>query len=235
MFTNTADYYYLGYTKEDIDLIKFDIDRPAAGLDLSRITWEYWDVTTETWKLGSVISDSTNGLTQDGVIEFNIDISVRGQRTITGAPGEYDIQLNSIFRWDGAAWQSAGANFWPYGSTQGYTLLSDADDSIYFGFKSPFEGMKVHIKTLSSGLDNLIWEYWDGSAWKSLAVSDGSNRFSQTRSVLTWTVPSDWRPTTPEHNTLKPSDTKLYYYIRARTTDASFTAPLLYNSFVKNT
>ena len=95
--------------------------------------------------------------------------------------------------------------------------------------------MKVHIKTLSSGLDNLIWEYWDGSAWKSLAVSDGSNRFSQTRSVLTWTVPSDWRPTTPEHNTLKPSDTKLYYYIRARTTDTSFTAPLLYNSFVKNT
>jgi len=95
-------------------------------------------------------------------------------------------------------------NFFPAGAGN--------NDACYMGYDDLFSGVSIDVGTAGVGTYTVTWEYWNGSAWKSLSdVVDGTTAF-KTGGINTvrFTVPIDWART--KVNT----DTTALYYIRAR-------------------
>lgn len=87
-----------------------------------------------------------------------------------------------------------------------------AGDAIYFGADYKFSEVRINVTTAGSYSDITInWEYWNGSAWTSLTVTDNTNGFTVSgTNEVTFTPPADWAKTTV--NGVQA------YYIRAVTT-----------------
>lgn len=92
-----------------------------------------------------------------------------------------------------------------------------ASDAIYFAGTTKFKRLDIYMEGGTSNLNNVyVWEYWNGSAWATLTVTDGtiynSKVFGKSGSV-TWItdigIPSGW--------------TK--YAVRARITTAGSSIP----------
>jgi hypothetical protein len=50
-----------------------------------------------------------------------------------------------------------------------------AGDCIYFGNEEEFHRLDVYMESAAANTDNtFVWEYWNGSAWATLTVSDGT-------------------------------------------------------------
>ena len=71
-----------------------------------------------------------------------------------------------------------------------FNLLEDSTDYFCFGYVSAFVGLQFDLSTLGS-YGTPTWEYWNGAAWASLTVTDGTSNFSVDGQV-TWTPPGDW-------------------------------------------
>lgn len=75
-----------------------------------------------------------------------------------------------------------------------------AGDILYIGAKEVFDYINFHL--FINGVietNQTEWEYWNGSNWIQLSVTDGTNGGTGplTRSgTVSWTVPSDWLATT---------------------------------------
>ena len=73
-------------------------------------------------------------------------------------------------------------------------------DAIYFGGYQPFKAIQIYLTTPGSYSDiSIVWEYWNGSAWTTLTVTDESNGFKNTLQKIwevTFTPPTDWAKTT---------------------------------------
>ena len=68
-------------------------------------------------------------------------------------------------------------------------------DALYVGAHVPFSGLVVDVDLTNSTASVLTGSYWDGSAWVSLSVTDGSAAAGATFGQdgdITWTVPSAW-------------------------------------------
>jgi len=85
-------------------------------------------------------------------------------------------------------------------------------DAIYFGADYKFSEVRINVTTAGDYSDITIeWEYWNGSAWASLTVTDNTNGFTVSgTNEVTFTPPADWAKT--EVNGVRA------YYIRARAT-----------------
>lgn len=88
-------------------------------------------------------------------------------------------------------------------------------DRLYIGHSVPFGRAKFGLVTLGVG-GAYTWEYWNGSAWTALTVTDGTSGFTQGGAV-TWTPPSDWRTASVNSVTM--------YWVRVRPTSVPSTAP----------
>ena len=69
------------------------------------------------------------------------------------------------------------------------------DDAFYFGSDKKFSQIALDIDTPGAGTYTLTWEYWDGSAWTTLAgISDGTSDFKAAagENIVTYTFPTDW-------------------------------------------
>lgn len=73
--------------------------------------------------------------------------------------------------------------------------LPAAGGAIYVGAQVPFRGLAVTIGSANANAAALSAEYWNGSAWASLSITDGTDdsgaTFGQTGNI-TWTVPAAW-------------------------------------------
>lgn len=104
------------------------------------------------------------------------------------------------------------------------------DDACYFGESTKtFKQVDILIGTQGAGTWTVTWEYWNGSAWTSLAgVTDGTTGFTAATGWVTtsWTVPTDWATCTV--------DGVLGYYVRARVSayTSVTTQPLLTQGYV---
>lgn len=94
------------------------------------------------------------------------------------------------------------------------------NDAFYFGMTDKFEYLLVDVTTAATATGaGTTWEYYDGTTWSALTVtddSDGGNGFATNgtgRFVLSWTAPTDWTPTTV---TNQPATLVKPYYIRIR-------------------
>lgn len=94
-------------------------------------------------------------------------------------------------------------------------------DCTYFGCMGQFSFLQINVGT--AGTDyveaDIVWEYWNGSAWADLGETDNTHGFTTHTgsNTVMWTVPVDWA--TCEVNTL------IMYWVRSRvaggTTDFS--------------
>ncbi len=103
------------------------------------------------------------------------------------------------------------------------TLLpatEEINDAYYFGAGGKFSGVLLDMGTAGVGTV-ITWEYYDGSSWSTLTISDESSGFTTGTGtyLIAFDPPSDWSTTT--------INGQLAYWIRARCSTASFsTQPL---------
>ena len=77
--------------------------------------------------------------------------------------------------------------------------ITSINDSIYFGAATKIEGLivlNVGTAGVHSGV-TLQWQYWNGSIWTVLTVTDNTSFFTVAgTNTITFTAPADWATTT---------------------------------------
>jgi len=122
--------------------------------------------------------------------------------------------IHKVWYYDGTSYTDRTTEAREYGHSA-FTLLADTDDIFYVGFGAKFDRLYFDLSVAGAGL-TLVWEYWNGSAWTTLTVTDGTSDFSSDGWV-TWSEPADWATTDVNGYTA--------YYVRVRTTTAPTTVP----------
>jgi hypothetical protein len=99
------------------------------------------------------------------------------------------------------------------------------NDAFYYGSSNKFRGLNLNIGTAGVG-NTIVWEYWDGSAWSSLTVTDATNGFTVLgANTVTFTPYDDWAKTIVNSSE--------QYWIRSRVSVAAFTTqPLLTQGWI---
>jgi hypothetical protein len=88
---------------------------------------------------------------------------------------------------------------------------AEVDDFLAIGYKDPFTSLTITTGTAKTDTSTLVWEYWDGSDWTTLDVTDGTVGFTEAGAkTITFTEPGDW--TSKKLST----DTSAYFYVRVR-------------------
>ncbi len=132
---------------------------------------------------------------------------------------------NSKSAWTDRTEEAASADtadVQPFGA-----FAADQNDACYIGCAATFDRARIAYTTAGQGTNvtaKTAWEYWDGTTWQALTVTDSSNAFTEDAGTytLTWSVPGDWATTTLSAPDPHASQTDLqhgpHYYIRLRCT-----------------
>ena len=94
-------------------------------------------------------------------------------------------------------------------------------DRSYFGMAATFDGITFDVATAGGGQQTTVWEYWNGSAWTTLSVTDGTTGFTVDGRV-SWTIPGSWATTSVNSVT--------QYWVRVRYTGSNPSANPTVNS-----
>jgi len=73
--------------------------------------------------------------------------------------------------------------------------IGEVDDAFYYGADDQFWMVNVNVSTAATGTYTIVWEYWNGSGWTALTVTDGTSGYTASGQV-TFDVPNDWAKTT---------------------------------------
>ncbi len=142
--------------------------------------------------------------------QLNIGNTIKG-RVLTG--------FDAVKYYDGTSYTKVTDEAKTTGGTA-YTILADTDDYFYIGSERKFN--QVHIDLDQAGAEvSLSVEYYNGSSWTTLSVTDGTNGLSQD-GVISFTMPDDWSTTNIDGSTK--------YYIRLHTTTNPTTIPMAYST-----
>lgn len=87
-------------------------------------------------------------------------------------------------------------------------------NTMYIGYEEPFDQINLVFATAGSGITK-VWEYWNGSAWTTLATSGTASGLTASGQVL-FSPPSTWA-----RKVVNGSRSK--YFVRCRITAASTT------------
>lgn len=102
---------------------------------------------------------------------------------------------------------------------------AQVDDAVYFGCYDNFKTLDVYMEGGTSNTDNIYaWEYWNGSAWVALSVTDGTlynGKVFGKSGRVTWTT------TLVAYSGI--------YYVRARITTAGSSLPKATHAQVSRT
>jgi hypothetical protein len=166
-----------------------------------------------------VIAKATSGQTVAGA-------SAATQTIASGAIAEQVWQVTAsgpTFSDQTSAFNTATpADFTPF------PTVETVGDYVAFGMAAQFSKLTLSNVGGTQGVAGVVaWEYWNGSAWTALTVTDGTSGFTAALTsgqTVTWTAPSDWA--TLALNAI----TK--YYVRARVTTVYTTNPIYSQGFV---
>ncbi len=96
-----------------------------------------------------------------------------------------------------------------------------ANDAFYFGHEYKFNQIVILISTATDAGTVLAWEYYNGTSWTSLTVTDNTNGFENAGlGKITFTIPGSWAKIQVS------TDTEGFFYVRARVTTAGTTQPV---------
>ena len=98
----------------------------------------------------------------------------------------------------------------------------NVNDAIYWGSSGTFSSVIVELATPAAATWDIVWEYWNGSAWAALpGIADTTQGFTIGGTQQPqWDVPLDWATNAPTGTSLTG------YFVRARL-DAVTTATTL--------
>lgn len=91
---------------------------------------------------------------------------------------------------------------------------------LYLGKSIPFRDFSVLVKSFATAAETLIAEYWNGSSWTALTITDNTSNF-QNNGTITYSTPGTWATTSVNSQTL--------YWIRLSTASTMATTPSIYN------
>lgn len=97
----------------------------------------------------------------------------------------------------------------------------DSGDIAYFGMDVQFQKLTFYAADGEPGAGGTVaWQYWDGSTWSSLTVTDGTDGWKNggDDEEVTWTAPGDWAATVV-------NGSASLYYVRAVIGTAYTTVP----------
>ncbi len=102
------------------------------------------------------------------------------------------------------------------------SLIRDIEDALYLGMNDKFNQARIILSTAGIG-GQVVWEYWDGSEWKSFTPYSGACHLdSLSKLVILWqdlsSVPSDWQMCGVNNST--------FFWVRIRVTTGYATAPV---------
>lgn len=75
-------------------------------------------------------------------------------------------------------------------------------NTLYVGYMGPFDIMTIDIGTPAAGTRTFTWQYWNGTTWTALTVTDGTSGFTVDGDI-TMTPPSNWARTTVDSSESK--------------------------------
>lgn len=78
------------------------------------------------------------------------------------------------------------------------SLAAAPNGYIYVGSPLPIRGVRADVDAPNGTASVMTGEYWNGSAWAALTITDGTASGGATMAVdgdVTWTVPAAWAPT----------------------------------------
>lgn len=100
-------------------------------------------------------------------------------------------------------------------STGSQNPFSNKNLFLHFGSSMTFAGVSIDFVSVTSVSNvQLAAEYWNGSAWSALSVSDGTDDGGSFRQdgEITWTAPSDWA-----QNAVQSGGTRYWVRFKAAT------------------
>jgi len=103
-----------------------------------------------------------------------------------------------------------------------FAAIPAANDCLYVGCTDRFLGIQTTLQTLGVGTPTLTWEYYNGSAWTALTVTETETDSStfEASGRFTWDMPYGWAQNSVNGYT--------HYWVRGRLSSGSYTtAPIL--------
>ena len=200
----TAENVKLHGAKGDtVELADGSVTDGSAVLSSASVAFQAADIGKAVWveaaaTTGKAISDAVNG---------PID-----------AAWQYDASADSFVDLTEELNDAAAGDVEPFPATE------EVGDLFYIGHIQAFDRVSIEIGTPGVG-GTLAWEYWDGTAWQALTVTDGTGGFTAAAGShdLTFTPPVDWATTQLN----LPINGRRLFYIRARLTALYTTNPVL--------
>jgi hypothetical protein len=219
---NSDDYIYLS-SPERLQGFYIELGATKNGVAASVMTVEYWD--GDSWEAYSKTDGTSSGgitLAQSGFVslaepynhnkgsdyaQFSylaqdlFHIRIKFDKALTA-----DITLTDIMLWckgivdvpdqrQFASLKNAidTAEYSTYESTQ---ILYNLD-TIYIRYNKRFNRIKFKFDALNNNLSSMAGYYWDGTAWVSASITDGTNTGTETLAQngdITFTMPTAWQP-----------------------------------------
>ncbi|KKN44104.1 hypothetical protein LCGC14_0696310 [marine sediment metagenome] len=108
---------------------------------------------------------------------------------------------------------------------------SEINDAFYFGMDKQFSMIMMDVDTAGTGSPVVAWEYWNGSTWVAVSgLIDDTSAFqtAPARQLVSWTVPSDWIPTTISNQPV----VRPLFYVRVRITTVYTIEPILETAWI---
>ena len=101
--------------------------------------------------------------------------------------------------------------------------------AFYVGALTQFRAVFVNMKTSAVGV-SLVAEYWNGTAWSGLTITDGTTGLTTTGNI-SFIKPSNWAKSSLTGSTNQ--DVEYLYWMRFRSSTSIITAPIV-SSFARN-
>lgn len=214
-------------TRHDIDTLLMTI-----GM-LSRINTEYLeDIIAGGIATDPVITDISGNISLSSTTETMLELTtaVYGKKFKVNFFADLEgTNIDECVISDGGAtgvYQTEQANNLISNNVRLCTAAgAQVDDAVYFGSDVQFKRLDVYMEGGTSNTDNIYaWEYWNGSAWVALSVTDGTlynGKVFGKSGRVTWTT------TLVAYSGI--------YYVRARITTAGSSLPKATHAQVSRT
>jgi len=110
--------------------------------------------------------------------------------------------------------------------TEDVALFANDDECLYLGSDGKFSAFVLGLSTLASVTVTPTFQYWNGSAWATLTVTDSSAGFIK-NDVVTFTAPANWQRCAADGAGNDFADRTPRYYVRiTRTANTVVTTPI---------
>lgn len=102
-------------------------------------------------------------------------------------------------------------------------MVQATGDAVYFGGAEKFAAIRIELSTAGDAGAEVIWQYYDGSQWKTFTPQSGAYAFDESSALVrfwndTASAPSDWQKHEINGHTC--------YWVKAEVTSAFATSPV---------